>query len=59
MKQTKITELDGHSASIKCIAKCPERGLVATGGRDGMIILYDLREKEAAIGSLLGEYTFT
>lgn len=33
--QIKVKEFSGHNASIKCIAKCEEKGIIATGGRDG------------------------
>jgi WD40 repeat protein len=58
--QQQISELHGHEASIKSITKCEEKGLVITGGRDGKIILYDIRQRYS-IGEVtnIGDYTFT
>ena len=35
---------NGHSGSVKCIEKVDASGnVLASGGRDGKIVLYDLR----------------
>ena len=42
-----------HQGSVKCIEKV-DRNVLASGGRDGKIILYDLRQKNS-----IGEYIFS
>ncbi|KAG1753781.1 WD40-repeat-containing domain protein [Suillus paluster] len=42
--QQLLSILDGHTSTVKCVAWDPtHRDLLTTGGRDGMLCLYDLR----------------
>jgi WD40 repeat protein len=38
-----VTKIQDHSESVKCLGKLEESNIVASGGRDGKIFLYDLR----------------
>ncbi|KAG0705406.1 WD40-repeat-containing domain protein [Suillus ampliporus] len=42
--QQLLSILDGHTSTVKCVAWDPtHRDLLTTGGRDGMLCMYDLR----------------
>jgi denticleless len=42
--QQLLSILDGHTSTVKCVAWDPaHRDLLTTGGRDGMLCLYDMR----------------
>jgi WD40 repeat protein len=51
-KEEVILNLQGHDTSVKTLAKLESKGLVASGGRDGKILLFDIREGDKAVGSL-------
>jgi len=45
-----------HTASIKSIAKTEDCSLIATGGRDGKIFFYDVRQ---GLSKAVGDFMFT
>ena len=54
----------GHQSSVKCVTKVDSEGtIVASGGRDGKIVLHDTRLKDGYAGQVqdgsYGEYVFT
>eukprot|EP00347_Sterkiella_histriomuscorum_P002890 403366400 len=54
--------LDHHDSAVKSLAKCDENNLVASGGRDGKIFLYDFRMRDSgAVGAfnLIGRHFFS
>jgi denticleless len=49
--QQLLSILDGHISTVKCVAWDPaHRDLLTTGGRDGMLCLYDLRVNNISDG---------
>jgi len=55
-------KLEDHDKSVKSLAKLGgESSIVATGGRDGKVFIYDLRIRFPRVASftLLAEYFFS
>ena len=45
--ESRLTTLAGHTQSVKCVAWEPENGnMLCSGGRDGSILVWDLRVGE-------------
>lgn len=53
-------QLEDHQKCVKCLAKYEDGSVIATGGRDGKIFLYDFRMSQANIAqfTLVGEHFF-
>ena len=51
-----LQKAQDHSGSLKCIAKTEENSVIATGGRDGKIFFYDVRQ---GLAKYFGEFMFS
>ena len=44
-----LSQVNGHQGSVKCLEKIDDEGkILASGGRDGKLIIYDMRKKGVA-----------
>ena len=51
--ENRLTTLAGHTQSVKCVAWEPENGnVLCSGGRDGSILVWDLRVGESRRASM-------
>ena len=54
--QRVLQQVQDHVGSIKTLSQTPDGAIIATGGRDGKIFFYDMRQ---GLHKALGEFMFS